>query len=38
MGGARKRCLINTVFSGKPEGTKLLGRPHRKWQDILKFI
>jgi hypothetical protein len=27
-----------TILVGKPEGKRTLGRPRRRWEDILKFI
>ena len=33
-----ERRGANRVLVGKPEGKRLLGRPRRRWEDILKWI
>jgi hypothetical protein len=35
MGESR---VVYEVLVGKPEGVKPLGRPRRRWEDILKWI
>ena len=32
--GGNQKCIQN--FSGKPEGKRPLGRPRRRWEDIIK--
>jgi hypothetical protein len=34
MGDRRVVCM---VLVGEPKGKKLLGRPRRKWEEILKY-
>jgi hypothetical protein len=34
MGEERK---VNKVFVGKPEGKRPLGRPRRRWEDVVRM-
>ena len=36
MGGACRAYGGRGVLVGKPEGKRLLGRPRRRWEDIIK--
>ena len=37
MAGMGKGRVVHRVLVGKPEGERPMGRPRRRWEDIIKM-